>query len=79
MQIYKAPQNKKIKKMMGIIFYSMIFLGMVKVSVSKIVINLPRTYEKLQCKGEPYRSISLEDPSVHTKRQSQRHHVLFII
>ena len=20
----------------------------------KIVINLPRTYEKLQCKGEPY-------------------------
>ena len=31
-----------------------ISLGRVAVPSSKIVINLPRTYEKLHCKGEPY-------------------------
>ena len=32
----------------------------------KIVRNLPRTYEKLHCKGEPYRFSGKQDPLVQT-------------
>ena len=35
----------------------------------KIVINLPRTSDKLRsCKGEPYRFTGQRDPSLHTER-----------
>ena len=30
--------------------------------------NLPRTYEKLHCKGEGYRFSGYQDPSVHKDR-----------
>ena len=33
--------------------------------------NFPKTYEKLHCKGEPYRFVGYGDPSVHT--HTQRH------
>ena len=32
----------------------------------KIVIKLPRTYEKRNCKGEPYLFSDYRDPSVQT-------------
>ena len=32
------------------------------------VMNLPRTYEKLHCKGEGYRFSGYQDPSVHKDR-----------
>ncbi len=37
-----------------IFFYFFISLGRVVVLFPKIAINLPRTYEKLSCKGEPF-------------------------
>ncbi len=39
----------------GFIFQGAISLGRVVVPCPKIFINLPRTYVKLPCKGEPYR------------------------
>ena len=36
-------------------FLEVISLGTVVVPSPKIVINLPRTYEELPCKGESYR------------------------
>ncbi len=38
------------------------FLGRVVVRSPKIVINLPGTYEKLPCKGEPDRFSGQRDP-----------------
>ena len=46
-----------------------IFLRRVIVPFPKIFINLPRTNEKLHCKGEPYRFSSYQDSSVHTDTQ----------
>ena len=40
-------------------------------SYAKIVINRPRTYEKLICKGEPYRFAGYRDPSVKTDTRKQ--------
>ena len=41
----------------GLIFFlEPISLGNLGVSSPKIVIRLSRTYEKLHCKGEPFRS-----------------------
>ena len=39
-----------------------------RVPSPKIVINLPKTYEKLHCKREPYRFIGKRNPSVHTDK-----------
>ena len=48
----------------GEIFSMGFFLGRVVVPSPKLVINHPRTHEKLPCKGEPYQF------SVQTKRQT---------
>ena len=47
-----------------------ISLGMVVVPSLKIVINLPRTYEKLPCKGEPYQFIGKRDSSLQRNKQT---------
>ena len=39
---------------LGSIIFLGTILGRVVVPSSKIVINLPMTYEKLPCKGKPY-------------------------
>ena len=39
----------------GVLFLGVISLRRVVVSFTKIVIKLPRTKEKLNCKGESYR------------------------
>ena len=64
--IFNFRFKKKNKKNSGAIFFrereffflGAISLGNLMVPSSKIVIiNLPRTYENLPCKGEPYRFI----------------------
>ena len=45
-------------------FLVLISLGRVWVTSTKIVIKLPRTYEKLPCKVEPYQSSGQGNPSV---------------
>ena len=47
-----------------------ISLWRVETLYPKIVINYPKTYEKLHCKGEPYRITGLRDPSVQTYRHT---------
>ena len=53
--------------MLGLFFLGAISLGRVVVPFLKIVKNLPRTYEKLLCKGEPYRFISYPSLGTHTQ------------
>ena len=50
-----------------------ISLGRVLVPSPKIVINLPGTYVKLPCKGEPDRFSGYRDPSVKTNKQTNKH------
>ena len=57
---------------------SYIFIGRVVVPFPKIVINLPRTYVKLPCKGEPDQFSGYRDPSVQTHRQTERHPVTLL-
>ena len=45
--------------------------GRVEAHSPKIVTNLPRTYGKLPCKGEPYRFSVQREPLV----QTGRHHL----
>ena len=47
-----------------------IFWGAV-VPSPKIAMNLPRTYAKLHCKGEPYWLKDERDPLVQTERQTE--------
>ena len=42
-------------------------LGRVMVPLPKIVVNLPRNYEKLPCKEDPYQFSGYRDPSPQTK------------
>ena len=46
--------KRKVKRKF---FLGVISLRRVVVPSPKLVINLPRTYEKLHCKGEPYHTI----------------------
>ena len=48
------------------------------VSSQKKVINLPRTHEKLPCKGELYRFIGQRDPLVQTNKETDRHRVTLL-
>ena len=41
-------------------------------------IAIPRTYEKLNCKGESYQFSGYRDPSVLTYSKTDRHLVTFI-
>ena len=47
-------KNKLKVKVQSTIFIAVISFGRGLVLSPKIVINLPRTYKKLNCKGEPY-------------------------
>ena len=47
-------------------FFRAIHLGRVVVPSPKIVMNLPRTYEKLHCKGEPFWSRDQRNHLVQT-------------
>ena len=46
---------------------------MAVLSSLKKVINLHRNYDKLHCKGEPYQFSVLQDLSIQTDRQTDRH------
>ena len=48
------------------------------VSYPKIIINLPRTYGKLQCKGETYRFSCKRDPSIQTDIHTDKDHVTLL-
>ena len=49
------------------------------ISSTKIVINLPRTYENLPCKLEAYRLSGKRDSSVQTEKQTDRHPVTLLL
>ena len=67
--IATAPlEASKVKKMDRGYFLVAISLERKVIPTSKTVINLPRTYEKLQCKGEPFRFSGYRNPSVQTDR-----------
>ena len=51
---------------MGLVGFFVISHRRVVLFSPKINFNLPRTYEKLSCKGEPYRFSGRWEPSVHT-------------
>ena len=56
-----------------------IWMGVVCPSLQKkIFINLPRTYEKLHCKGESCRFSEYRDPMVHKDIQADTDPVTFI-
>ena len=55
-----------------------IFLGRVVVSFPQKVINLPRTYQKLHCKGEPFQFSGQHDPAVQIDRQIHRDPVILL-
>ena len=60
---------KGFQNVLGEVFF---FLGTISpgrqvVPSPKIVINLPRTYNNIRCKEEPYRFSVYRDPSQHTK------------
>ena len=56
--------NLSFKKKKGRSF----FIGRVEISSPRIVKNLPCTYNKLHCKGEPYRLSGYRDPLIQTKK-----------
>ena len=53
--VFNIVLKEKYKIIKGAIILRAISLGRVAVPSPKIIIKLPRTYEKLHCKGEPYR------------------------
>ena len=61
-----------------IFFFFVISLVMVVVPSPKIVINLPGTYVKLPCHGEPDWFSSSRDPSVQTDKQTDTHPVTLL-
>ena len=65
---------KNIKIDLGnIIFYLRtygVYIIYQQVAISLGMVVIPRTYEKLNCKGETYRFSSLRDPSVQTDRHT---------
>ena len=65
----------------GVIFFQgVIYLGRVVVpSPLEIVINLPRIYEKLPCKGEPNWFSGQRDPLEQTYSQTSWYCIIRII
>ena len=50
-----TKRNINVAHILNYFFHEAIYLGKVVVPFPKIVINFPRTYEELPCKGEPHR------------------------
>ena len=67
--LLKTLQATPLEASSGMQCFFSISFGRVVVLSPKIIINLPRTYEKLLCKGEPYRFSGQLDPSVQTDSQ----------
>ena len=63
----------------GVSFAFLRFSLRVVVQSPKIAINLHRNYEKLHCKGEPYRFGGQRDPSAQTDRQTSCYFIIRIL
>ena len=66
------------KKKVKIYFRGFLLGGWWVVPFPKTVINLTRTSEKLNCKGEPYRFIDQQEPLVQTYRQIDCYYYIMI-
>ena len=67
---YKQVKIVRIIKINTCEILTEIYFGRVVVPSPKIVMNLPRTYQALHCKGEPYQFSGQRDPQGQTKHRN---------